>query len=276
MAVEIKAFLVPPGVHRSKWFGASEQRVRDLFQEAKQAAEGGDRYVLLFLDDIDHLGSRDDRIAGEVDARLLPCFLQEIDAVRTHKLLLLGATNRDDLLDEALLRPGRFGRTFRIGRPTRTQAREIFRRYLTADLPIRQNGHDIAATIHDLIEDMLSALYAPNGEFSGIAMLTFRDGSRVPLGASQILSGALIAAAVEQGKRRGCFRSLDGGPGEVDADDLRAALRRELSAICERLKPGPTLQQMLDLPPDRDVVKVERCVPEAQSRRVEYLNNSSS
>jgi SpoVK/Ycf46/Vps4 family AAA+-type ATPase len=110
MGVEITAFLVRPGVHRSMWFGASEQRVRDLFQEAKRAAEDGERYVLLFFDDMDHLGSRDQRIAGDVDARLLPCFLQEIDAVRTNRLLLLGATNREDLLDEALLRQGRFGR----------------------------------------------------------------------------------------------------------------------------------------------------------------------
>ena len=275
MGVEIKAFLVRPGVHRSMWFGASEQRVRDLFEEARRAAEEGDRYVLLFFDDMDHLGSRDHRMAGEIDARLLPCFLQEIDAVRTHRLLLLGATNREDLLDEALLRPGRFGRMFRIGRPTRGQARAIFRRYLTADLPVRQNGHGASDTIHRLVEDLLSALYAPNGEFARLAILTFRDGSRVPLSAGQILSGALIAAAVEQGKRRGCFRALDGGPGDIDEDDLRFALRRELSAICARLKPGLSLQQMLDLPPDRDVVKVEPCMPGEQPRRAQYLNGSS-
>jgi len=275
MGVEIVAFLVRPGVHRSMWFGASEQRVRDLFQEARRAAENGNRYVLLFFDDMDHLGSRDQRIAGDVDARLLPCFLQEIDAVRTHRLLLVGATNREDLLDEALLRPGRFGRTFRIGRPNRGQAREIFFRYLTADLPMRQNGHNGADATHHLVDDLLSGLYAPNGEFARLAMLTFRDGSRVPLSASQILTGALIAAAVEQGKRRGCFRALHGGLGDVEADDLRAALRRELSAICGRLKPGPALQQMLDLPPDRDVVKVEPCLPEDQPRRPAYLNRSS-
>jgi proteasome-associated ATPase len=274
MGVDITAFLVRPGVHRSMWFGASEQRVRDLFQEARRAAESGDRYVLLFFDDMDHLGSRDQRVAGDVDARLLPCFLQEIDAVRTHRMLLLGATNRDDLLDEALLRPGRFGRTFRIGRPSRSQAREIFRRYLTADLPVRQNGHGGTDAIHHLIEDLLSALYAPNGEFARLAMLTFRDGSRVPLSAGQILSGALIAASIEQGKRRGCFRALEGGPGDVDATDLRSALRRELFAICARLKPGVALQQMLDLPPDRDVVKVEPCMPEDQPRRATYLNES--
>jgi proteasome-associated ATPase len=248
--------------------------VRDLFQEAREAAQERDRYVLLFFDDMDHLGSRDHRAAGEVDARLLPCFLQEIDAVRTHRLLLLGATNREDLLDEALLRPGRFGRTVRVGRPDRAQAREIFRRYLTTGVPVHQNGGGPAETIHDLIEDLLSALYAPNGDLSRLATLTFRDGSQLPLTASHIMSGALIAAAVEQGKRRGCFRALKGGPGAIGIEDLRAAVRRELDSICERLKPGPTLQQMLDLPPDRDVVKVERCRPQEQRRRGEHLNLS--
>lgn len=274
MGVEIKAFLVRPGVHRSMWFGASEKALRDLFREATDAAQEPDRYVLLFFDDMDHLGSRDHRIAGEVDARLLPCLLQEVDSVRTHKLLLLGATNREDLLDEALLRPGRFGKTFRIARPTRAQAGDIFRRHLTPDLPVRLNGGGPSEAIPILIEDMLAALYAPNGKLTRLGMLTFRDGSRQPLTAAQVMSGALIAAAVEQAKRRGCFRVLNEGPAEIDADDLHAAMKRELLAICERLKPGPALQQMLDLPQDRDVVKVERCAADGRLRGAEYINAS--
>jgi proteasome-associated ATPase len=265
--VEIKAFIVRPGIHRSMWYGASEQRVQALFREALEAARDSQQYVLLFFDDMDHLGSRDHRMAGEVDARLLPCFLHEIDAIRTHRLLLVGATNREDLLDEALLRPGRFGRIFRVARPTRAKAREIFLRHLTTDLPVQGNGKGSADAIRSLIDNLLSALYAPNGEFSKLATLTFRDGSRQPLTASQLMSGALIAAAVEQGKRRGCFRALSGGPESVGAEDLHAAMRRELLSICERLKPGPALQQMLNLPPDRDVVKIELCIPEDGPRR---------
>ncbi len=261
MGVELKAFVVRPGIHRSMWYGASEQRVQALFREALEAAHHANQYVLLFFDDMDHLGSRDQRVAGEVDARLLPCFLHEIDAVRTHRLLLVGATNREDLLDEALLRPGRFGKTFRIARPSRVHAREIFLRHLTIDVPVHHNGEGPAETIRALVENLISALYASNGEFSRLATLTFRDGSRQPLGASQLMSGALIAAVVEQAKRRGCFRALKGGPEPVGAEDLHAAMRRELQVICERLKPGLGLQQMLNLPPDRDVVKVELCVP---------------
>jgi proteasome-associated ATPase len=272
MQMDVKALLVKPGVHRSMWFGASEKALRDLFHEAREAADQPGRYVLLFFDDVDHFGSRDHRAAGEVDARLVPCLLQEIDSVRTPRLLLIGATNRADLLDEALIRPGRFGKAFRIGRPTRGQATEIFRRHLTTDLPLDLNGARPSEAAAALIDDLVAALYAPNGALGRLGTLTYRDGSREPLTAAQIMSGALIAAAVEQAKRRGCFRAMHDGPDSIDADDLRASLERELAAITERLKPGPALQQMLDLPPDRDVVKVERWTPPPQLRRLVQMN----
>jgi proteasome-associated ATPase len=272
LGVDVKAFLVRPGVHRSMWFGASEQRIRDLFAAARRAAAGRDRYVLLFFDDMDHLGSRDHRLAGEVDARLLPCFLQEIDAVTTHQMMLVGATNREDLLDEALLRPGRFGRLFRFTRPTREQAKEILLRHLSADVPVQHNGDGPEEAIRTLSENLLCTLYAPNGELATLATMTFRDGSRRPLTSAQIMSGALIAAAVEQAKRRSCLRALHGGPEGIGAEDLHAALHSELSAICARLKPGPSLQQMLDLPPDRDVVRIDLYRPDGSPASTDTFN----
>jgi len=267
---DVKVFVVRPGIHRSMWFGVSEQRIRELFREAKEAAEADNSYVLVFFDDMDHLGSRDHRLSGEVDARLLPCFLQEIDNIRTGRLLLFGATNREDLLDEALLRPGRFGKIFRFSRPNRRQAREILARYVT-DLPVYQNGQTHDEAIRALIEGALAAIYSPNGELATIGTLTFRDGSRRPLMSSQLLSGAFIADAVEQAKRRGCFRAMDGNPGEITAEDLLSAIDRELASIAERLKPGPALQQMLNLPQDLDVVRVELSRNQKTPRKFEYL-----
>ena len=254
--VDVKVFLVRPGIHRSMWFGASEQRVRDLFREAAESARADNSYRLVFFDDLDHLGSRDHRAAGEVDARLLPCFLQEIDAIRCPRVMLIGATNREDLLDEALLRPGRFGRIFRTARPDRRQAREIFRRHLPPDLPVSSNGNGHGGA-DEVLENVLATIYAPNGELSTMATLTFRDGSRRPLLAAQTMSGAVIAAAVEQAKRSGCARALKGGRPTLDGVDLHAAVARELSSIAERLKPGPALNQMLELPSDQDVVRIE-------------------
>jgi len=274
LQVDVKALLVRPGVHRSKWFGASEQLVRDLFHEAADATRHGDCYVLLFFDDVDHLGSRDHRIAGEVDARLLPCFLQEIDSLRCPRLMLVGATNREDLLDEALLRPGRFGRIFRTARPDRRQAREIVRRLLPADLPLGGNGNGSGASDEDVIEKLLAAVYAPNGEMSTLATLTFRDGSRRPLLAAHVMSGAVIAAAIDRAKRSGCTRALNGGPVVIDANDLHSAIARELTSIAERLKPGPSLNQMLGLPPDQDVVRIELRRRGADALSTEHLGHS--
>jgi proteasome-associated ATPase len=270
LKLKVKVLLVRPGIHRSMWFGASERHVRDLFREASDLAGSDDSYVLLFFDDVDHLGSRDHHAASDVDTRLLPCFLQEIDAIRTSRLLLIGATNREDLLDEALLRPGRFGRIFRTGRPDRRQAREIVRRHLPADLPIRRNGDGTGAA-DDVIENLLAVIYSPNGELSNLATLTFRDGSRRPLRAAHVMSGALIAAAVEQAKRRGCVRVLNGGPAAIEETDLHASIARELTSIAERLRPGPALGQMLGLPPDHDVVRIELQRRSADALSTEYF-----
>ena len=271
MGLDVKVFLVRPGVHRSMWYGASEQRVRDLFREAKETAEPANSYVVLFFDDVDHLGSRDHRAAGEVDARLLPCFLQEIDAVRCPRLMLIGATNREDLLDEAFLRPGRLGRILPTPRPDRRGAREIFRRHLPPDLPMSDNGHGPGDAIHDLIDDVLASIYASNGELSRLAMLTFRDGSRHPLLAVQVMSGALIAAAADQVKHQGCLRGLQGGPAQIWPADLHKAVAGELVSISERLKPGPALNQMVGLPPDVDVVRIELCRTSQDPQRIEYV-----
>ena len=254
--IEIRAFRVPPGAHRSKWFGDSEKRVQDIFLQAKQAVEADQAFALLFFDDMDHLGSRESRFAGDVDARLLPCFLQEIDSLGK-RLMLVGATNREDLLDEALMRPGRFGRVFRIPRPSRSQARQIFQRHLHPDLPLLVNGGGREAAAEAFVDFAVAAMYAPNGEFSTLATLVFRDGSRRPLRAAEVISGALIAEAVEEVKRRSVARLLQGEPEEIVADDLYTAVGGQITSLAQRLRPGPTLRQMLDLPQDLDVVKVE-------------------
>src|SRR5262249_53214034 len=80
--VQVKVLLAKPGIHRSMWFGMSEQRIRGLFEEAKKISEQDNSFVFLFFDDVDQLGTRDDRIGNAIDSRLLPCFLQEIDALR--------------------------------------------------------------------------------------------------------------------------------------------------------------------------------------------------
>ncbi|HUB82740.1 MAG TPA: AAA family ATPase [Bryobacteraceae bacterium] len=250
--VDVKAYKVPPGGHRVMWFGQSEKRVKGLFRAICDAAdEAPGRFIIAFFDDMDTLGGRENQMPGDIDARLMPCFLQEVDNIRNPRIMLIGATNMESRLDDALIRPGRFGAIHRVGRPGREQAREIFSCHLTSDLPLA--GGDAP----QMIDQALAALYAPNGELATLATLTFRDGTRRPLTASQVMSGALIAAVVGRAKRRACYRGLDGASAGIASADLMASLAAELTAVAARLRPGASLTQMLGLPQDMDVVRVE-------------------
>ena len=274
--IKARFFNVKPGAHRSMWYGQTEENIRELFALARKVSAGDGKFVALFFDDIDHLGSRGDSLSTAIDTRVLPAFLHEIDGLEgLDRVLLIGATNRPDLLDEALLRPGRFGdKVFRIPRPNREAAREIFRKYLVPELPYYstngKTGQDLTAA---MIEAALAALYAPNGENSTLATLTFRDGSRRPLTAPQVMSGALIANAVAEAKRRSCLRAVRSGPVGLTTADLLAAMDRELWSIAQRLKPGPALQQLLDLPQDLDVVKVEVHPQRREPRSFAYIQS---
>jgi len=219
---------------------------------------------------VDQLGARDGMHA--IDSRILPSFLQEIDALHSvDRLILVGATNRPDLLDEALLRPGRFGdREYRISRPrTRQATREILSCYLTADLPYQSNDKNGKGPPEAIIEDVLSALFAPNGDLSSLGTLHFREGSTKPVTPAMVMSGALIKGAAEEAKRRSCLRGTKGEPLGVSSADLLAGFDRELTTVVERLTP-PAARRLLDLPPDCDVVKIEKRRASAP-RKHDYL-----
>jgi ATP-dependent 26S proteasome regulatory subunit len=254
--VRVRVLLARPSIHRSKWYGESEERARAMFEEVKRAAREEGVYIFLFLDDADQIGSRD--TTNDVDARVLPTFLHEIEALRaTERVLVVAATNKPEQMDPALARAGRLGdREYRVPRPgTREASGQILRCYLNDRVPCRQDGAPAGAT--DVIEEALSAMYSPNGEFSTLARLFFRDGSSRSVTPAMVVSGSLLKNAVEAAKQRGCRRVLRGGPEGVTPEDLLAALAVEFANVVHRLKPGLALHAFLDLPPDFDVVRVE-------------------
>jgi proteasome-associated ATPase len=271
--VQARFLRVPPGIHRSKLYGGTEEKIRELFAQARRLADGENRFCVMFFDDVDQLGARGDSISTAIDTRVLPCFLDELDGLNElHRVLVIGATNRPDLMDEALLRSGRFGdRAFRIPRPGREAARQIFRKHLTANLPYYENGRRTESMGEEIIEKALAAMYAPNGELHQLATLTFRDGSRKPLTTPQVMSGALISNTVSHAKRRSCQRAIRRAPVGIKLTDMLAALYSELLAITERLRPGEALRQMLDLPQDMDVVKVELDPGLKEPKSFEYM-----
>ncbi|MDR4468960.1 MAG: AAA family ATPase [Nitrospira sp.] len=248
---------VKAGSHRSMWYGQSEANLRTLFTMARHAAAAG-QFVTMFFDDFDHFGSRDG-VGHDVDARILPTLLHEVDSLQSvPNIFLIGATNRPDLMDDALLRPGRFGdRAVSVPRPNRSAAQAIFRVHLPVDLAYAIDDEAAPELRETVMTHLLSQVYAPNGELAHLGQLTFRDGSRKPLEASQLMSGALIANAVTEVKHRSCMRVLDGRPAAITLQDLADALHQELMGLASRLKPGAGLKQQLDLPSDLDVVRIE-------------------
>lgn len=248
---------VKAGGHRSKWYGQSEEHLRMLFAMARRAAADG-QFVTMLFDDFDHFGSRD-AVGSDIDARILPALLHEVDGLQSvPNIFLIGATNRPDLLDEALLRPGRFGdRAIAIPRPDRSAAQAIFLVHLPADLAYGIEDEAAPERREVVITHLLSRLYAPNGDLAQLGQLTFRDGSRRTLEGAQLMSGAVIANAVTEAKQRSCLRVLDGRPAAITLQDLGDALHQELMGLASRLKPGPGLKQQLDLPSDLDVVRIE-------------------
>lgn len=275
--VDGRFLFVKAGTHRSMWYGQSEDNLRAIFDMARRAAIAG-QFVTMFFDDFDHFGSRDG--AGhDVDARVLPALLHEVDSLQSlPNLFLIGATNRPDLMDEALLRPGRFGdRAVAVPRPDRSAAHAIFRVHLPADLSYRIDADETTDLRDTVISHVLSRLYAPNGDLARVGQLTFRDGSRKPLEAAQLMSGALIVNAVADAKHRSCVRVLEGRPAAITLTDLAEALQHELMGLAARLKPGPGLKQMLDLPSDLDVVRIElneraQPIPQTDWRQTEALS----
>lgn len=258
-------FNIPPGSHRSMWYGRSEEKIREIFRTAREAASESGVPVILFFDELDGIGSRQNDAVNAIDARVLTSFLAAIDGIEeTQHLFLIGATNRADLIDEALLRPGRFGeKIFEIPRPGRAAAEEIFKRHLPPDLPYFGNGNgaEPIERREALLRSAISYLYAPNGEGNVIATLVLRDGQRRAVFAPEVVSGAFIANVVREAKKQSCLRAMRGMGEGISPEDLFSAIDEGLEEITARMKKVRGIDAILtDLPNAFEVVRVE--VPE--------------
>ena len=257
LGLQLRCFVFRPSSHRSEWYGRTEANLHAMFDQIRAAAAAG-AYVLALLDDADHFGSRD--TYNDVDARVLPALLHEIESLQDcPRVLLIAASNRPDMIDPALLRAGRLGdRQFKIPRPgTRDGARAILRCYLKPELPYAVNGHGAgAAACAGIIEDAVSAMFAPNGALAVLATLHYRDNSTQPLTPAMLLSGALLKSAAGGAKRRSALRKVSGAPAGISAGDLIGALEESFHSTVGRLRPGHELRELLDLPPDLDVMRI--------------------
>src|SRR5213594_3397092 len=154
----------------NKYVGESERQVREVFKKAKERAADGNP-VIVFFDEMDALfRTRGSGISSDIESTIVPQFLSEIDGVeRLRNVIVIGASNRQDLIDPAVLRPGRLDVKIKIDRPDKAAAKDIFSKYLTPDLPwhaeeLAQDEGDAIRAVERLIWLTVESMYALSEE----------------------------------------------------------------------------------------------------------------
>ncbi len=253
---------VKPGSLKSMWYSQTEANIRNLFRAARELAEADPSIpVVLFMDEIDSLGAARSSSLMHIDDRVQQAFAAELNGFEARgNVLVICTTNRIDALDPALVREGRLGdRVITVPRPNLQGARSIFGKYFTPDLPYAANGRAAGEVRAEIVESALARIFAPNGA-GELAALRFRDGKRLGVKPSHLISGAMIAGIANDACLRACLREVEGGPGEhgIGWPDVEVALARRLDQAARLLTPHNCRGYVSDLPDDVDVVSVER------------------
>jgi proteasome-associated ATPase len=216
----------------NKYVGESERQIREVFKKAKEKADDG-YPVIVFFDEMDALfRTRGSGISSDVESTIVPQFLSEIDGVeRLRNVIVIGASNRQDLIDPAVLRPGRLDVKIKIDRPDKAAARDIFSKYLTPDLPwhpeeLEQDGNDAVKAVERLIVVTVESMYALSEENQYLEV-TYGNGDKETFYLKDFSSGALIEGIVSRAKKYAIKRLLATGKRGIKAEDLLKAVRDE-------------------------------------------------
>ncbi|HEV2097165.1 MAG TPA: AAA family ATPase [Chthoniobacterales bacterium] len=194
------------------WVGESERMVREIFATARAKRREG-FLPFLFIDEAESiLGTRRASRHSNILSTLVPMFCSEMDGIDSlGDIVIILASNRADLIDPAILRPGRVDRKIKVHRPNRDGAREIYRIYLTDDLPydgaLAKEAANIGPALDQLIERVLDAQFARREE-NKFLEITLRSGRKEILYRSDFLSGAIIASIVERSKALAIKRAI--------------------------------------------------------------------
>jgi proteasome-associated ATPase len=215
----------------NKYVGETEQAIRDLFARARNQARHRTP-VIIFFDEMDSMFRvRGSGISSDMEATIVPQFLAELDGLEPlENVVVIGATNREDLIDPAVLRPGRLDRKIRIPRPNRNAALEIFRKYLTPDLPLDpllvDRCGDPATSVDWLITRLTEELYGIKRE-NELSEITYADGTQTILYLKDFVSGAIVEHIVNRAKLNAVKDRISKGTRGITLDHLLAALHRE-------------------------------------------------
>ena len=217
----------------NKYVGETERQIRVVFQRAREKAEEGVP-VIIFFDEMDSLfRTRGTGISSDMESTIVPQLLAEIDGVESLRdVIVIGATNREDLIDPAILRPGRLDVKIKIERPDADAAAQIFQRYLHAKLPIDEasirdlGGGDRAKAIQVMIEETVTDMYRVTDE-NRFLEVTYQGGDKEVLYFKDFASGAMIENIVRRAKKLAVKREIaDKGRG-LRAEDLIESIRQE-------------------------------------------------
>ena len=212
--------------------GESERQVREVFKKAKERAADG-HPVIVFFDEMDALfRTRGTGISSDIESTIVPQFLSEIDGVeRLRNVIVIGASNRQDLIDPAVLRAGRLDVKIKISRPDMNAAKEIFSKYLETDLPYaeeeitRHNG-DRQALVDRFVQLTVDGMYATSEE-NKFLEVTYANGEKEVLYFKDFASGALIEGIVSRAKKYAIKRVIANEGKGLRGEDLQRAVRDE-------------------------------------------------
>ena len=217
----------------NKYVGETERQIRLVFQRAREKAEEGVP-VIIFFDEMDSLfRTRGTGISSDMESTIVPQLLAEIDGVESLRdVIVIGATNREDLIDPAILRPGRLDVKIKIERPDADAAAQIFQRYLHQNLPIdaqlivELGGGDRNKAIRVMIEETVADMYRIDDE-NRFLEVTYQGGDKEILYFKDFASGAMIENIVRRAKKLAVKREIaDNGRG-LKSSDLLESIRQE-------------------------------------------------
>ena len=206
----------------NKYVGETERQIRLVFQRAREKSEEG-WPVIVFFDEMDSMfRTRGSGISSDMESTIVPQLLAEIDGVEgLRNVIVIGATNREDLIDPAILRPGRLDVKIKIERPNADAARQIFAQYLTDEIPIAAG-----ADVEQMIATTVTEMYRDD-EGNQFLEVTYQNGDKEILYYKDFSSGAMIENIVRRAKKLAIKRVIAGGARGVCTQDLLDSIRQE-------------------------------------------------
>ncbi|MGA0885829.1 MAG: proteasome ATPase, partial [Ilumatobacteraceae bacterium] len=206
----------------NKYVGETERQIRLVFERAREKSDEG-WPVIVFFDEMDSMfRTRGTGVSSDMESTVVPQLLAEIDGVEgLENVIVIGATNREDLIDPAILRPGRLDVKIRIDRPDAVAAKQVFLRYLNDEIPLRDGE-----SIDQMVDAAVAEMYRTD-EANRFLEVTYANGDKEVLYFKDFASGAMIENIVRRAKKAAIKRVIAGGTRGVAMADLIAAVRSE-------------------------------------------------